>query len=141
MDSWPKGCRHRCVLRAICSRGPCKHRLAGAAFGGLGTLICAYFLRVHKTNERVLRGVCEEDLITASSHPLPSMHSAAQRVQQAFRIHRAVTRTTRVLEFNTWLNECRLRRSVMHIFVYSVVFVVIVCLAYTNLVFAIKFDR
>ncbi|CAM9106341.1 unnamed protein product [Ectocarpus fasciculatus] len=113
----------------------------GAVFGGLGTLVCAYFLRVHRRNELVVRRVCEDDLITAWSHPLPSMHSAALRVQRAYRIHHAMMRTTRIIEFTTWLNRCKQRRSVMHMLVNSVVYVVILCLTYTNLVFAIKFDR
>ncbi|CAM9387820.1 unnamed protein product [Ectocarpus sp. 12 AP-2014] len=113
----------------------------GAVFGGLGTLVCAYFLRVHRRIELVVRRVCEDDLITAWSHPLPSMHSAALRVQRAYRIHRAMMRTARIVEFTTWLNKCKRRRSVMHMLVNSVVYVVILCLTYTNLVFAIKFDR
>ncbi|CAM9181833.1 unnamed protein product, partial [Ectocarpus sp. 8 AP-2014] len=113
----------------------------GAVFGGLGTLVCAYFLRVHRRNELVVRRVCEDDLITTWSHPLPSMHSAALRVQRAYRTHRAMMRTARIVEFTTWLDKCKRRRSVMHMLVNSVVYVVILCLTYTNLVFAIKFDR
>ncbi|CAM9275625.1 unnamed protein product [Ectocarpus sp. 4 AP-2014] len=112
----------------------------GAVFGGLGTLVCAYFLKMHRQNELVVQRVCEEDLITTWSHPLPFMHSAALHVQRAFRMHHAATRTTRAIEFNTWLNECKQRRSVMHVCLNSVVYVAILCLTYANLVFAIKFD-
>lgn len=56
-------------------------------------------------------------------------------------MHRAATRTTRPIEFNAWLNECKQTRSVMYVCLNSVVFVVILCLTYANLVFAIKFDR
>ncbi|CAM9368992.1 unnamed protein product [Ectocarpus sp. 8 AP-2014] len=112
----------------------------GAVFGGLSTLVCAYFSKVHKKNELVVQRVCQEDLITTWSHPLPFMHSAALLVQRAFRMHRAVTRTIRIIEFNAWLNECKQRRSVMYVCLNAVVYVVILCLTYTNLVFAIKFD-
>ncbi|CAM9632430.1 unnamed protein product [Ectocarpus sp. 6 AP-2014] len=113
----------------------------GAVFGGLGTLLCAYFLNMHRKNELVVQRVCQEDLITTWSHPLPFMHSAALPVQRAFRMHRAAKRTTRAIEFNTWLNECKHGRSVMYVCLNSLVCVVILCLTYANLVFAIKFDR
>ncbi|CBJ26667.1 hypothetical protein Esi_0040_0094 [Ectocarpus siliculosus] len=113
----------------------------GAVFGGLGTLLCAYFLNMHRKNELVVQRVCQEDLITTWSHPLPFMHSAALPVQRAFRMHRAAKRTTRAIEFNTWLHECKHGRSVMYVCLNSLVYVVILCLTYANLVFAIKFDR
>lgn len=48
-------------------------------------LVCAYFLRLQRMNELVLRGVLQEDLITEWSHPSPAMHSAANLVQGKFR--------------------------------------------------------
>lgn len=57
------------------------------------------------------------------------------------RVWLASTRMTRALEFRTWQNECNRRRSAMYRLVNSAVFLTILCLAYTNLVFAIKFDR
>ncbi|CAM9273974.1 unnamed protein product [Ectocarpus fasciculatus] len=113
----------------------------GAVFGGLGTLVCAYFSKMHRQNVVVVQTVCQEDLITTWSHPLPFMQSAALLVQRAFRMHRAVTRTVRIIEFNAWLNDCKQRRSVLYVCLNSVVYVVILCLTYTNLVFAINFDR
>ncbi|CAM9572739.1 unnamed protein product [Scytosiphon promiscuus] len=114
----------------------------GAMIGGLGTLVCAYFLRLQRKNELVLRGVCQADLITAWSHPSSAMHSAALVAQRAFsRTHQAQVRTVRALEFNVWLKQCERRRFSMFVLVNSVIYVVIVCLTYVNLVFAIKFDR
>ena len=57
------------------------------------------------------------------------------------RVWLAATRMTRALEFRTWLSECDRQRSRMHLLMNSAVFVTILCLAYTNLVFAVKFDR
>ncbi|CAB1101898.1 unnamed protein product [Ectocarpus sp. CCAP 1310/34] len=127
----------------------------GAVFGGLGTLVCPYLLKMHRQAERTGGSkVCQEDLITTWSYPLPFMHSAALHLQRAFRtdqvecgaqtvsrMHRDATRTTRAIEFNTCLNECKQRRSMMYVCPNSVVYVAILCLTYANLVFAIKFDR
>ena len=57
----------------------------GAVVGGLGMLLCAYFLRLQLKSEMVLEEVCREDLITAWSHPSPAMHSAATLLQGKFR--------------------------------------------------------
>lgn len=53
----------------------------------------------------------------------------------------AATRATRALEFSTWLCKCRDQRSMMYVIVNSVVYLTILCLTYTNLVFAARFDR
>lgn len=53
----------------------------------------------------------------------------------------ATTRAIRALEFSTWLGRCNRQRSVMYILVNSVVYLTILCLTYTNLVFAARFDR
>lgn len=48
---------------------------------------------------------------------------------------------TRAFEFRLWLTECKRQRSATYLLVNSAVFLTILCLAYTNLVFAMKFDR
>lgn len=53
----------------------------------------------------------------------------------------ATTRAVRALEFGTWLNKCQGQRSVMYLLVNSAVYVTVLCLTYTNLVFAARFDR
>lgn len=57
------------------------------------------------------------------------------------RTHLATTRAIRALEFSTWLKKCEGQRSVMYTLVNSVVYLTILCLTYTNLVFAARFDR
>lgn len=57
------------------------------------------------------------------------------------RVHRAAVRTRRAREFDAWLRKCKLRRYSMHLFVNSVIYLTIACLAYVNLVFAARFDR
>lgn len=57
------------------------------------------------------------------------------------RVRLASIRLTRAAEFNTWLVTCNARRSAMFVLVDSVIYATILCLTYTNLVFAAKFDR
>ena len=57
------------------------------------------------------------------------------------RMHLATTRAIRALEFSTWMKKCERQRSVMYTLVNSVVYLTILCLTYTNLVFAARFDR
>ncbi|CAM9632287.1 unnamed protein product, partial [Ectocarpus sp. 6 AP-2014] len=113
----------------------------GAMISGLACLLCSYLTRLQRKNEQVLKGVCEQDLITAWSNPTLDMHSAAAVVQRSFRMHLAVTRATRAVEFSTWLNNCKPQRSCMYILVNSIIYLTILCLTYTNLVFAARFDR
>eukprot|EP00903_Cladosiphon_okamuranus_P011441 g10779.t1 len=113
----------------------------GAAIGGLGLLLCAYFLRLQRLNEVALQAICREDLITTWSHPSPAMQSAARLVQGKFRMHLAKTRAIRALEFRTWLDTCKGQRFKMYVLANSVVCLTILCLTYTNLVFAARFDR
>lgn len=47
----------------------------------------------------------------------------------------------RAAEFSTWLNNCKPQRSYMYILVNSTIYLTILCLTYTNLVFAARFDR
>ncbi|CAM9224561.1 unnamed protein product [Ectocarpus sp. 12 AP-2014] len=113
----------------------------GAMISGLACLLCSYLTRLQRKNEQVLKGVCEQDLITAWSNPTLDMHSAAAVVQRSFRMHLAATRMARAVEFSTWLNNCKPQRSFMYILVNSIIYVTILCLTYTNLVFAARFDR
>lgn len=57
----------------------------GAAAGGLGLVLCAYFLKLQRMNELALQAIFQEDLITAWSNPSPAMESAACLVQGKFR--------------------------------------------------------
>ncbi|CAM9207243.1 unnamed protein product, partial [Ectocarpus fasciculatus] len=113
----------------------------GAVISGLACLLCSYLTRLQRKNEQVLKGVCEQDLITAWSNPTRDMHSAATVVQRSFRMHSAATRMARAAEFSTWLNNCKPQRSCMYILVNSTIYLTILCLTYTNLVFAARFDR
>lgn len=47
--------------------------------------MCAYFVRMQKKNEQVLRNVYEDDLIASWSHPTPGMDDAVRIVQAGFR--------------------------------------------------------
>lgn len=58
---------------------------AGAVIGGLGTLVCSYFARLQRKNERALDDVLENDLATAWSTPSIPVQSAAEVLQSAFR--------------------------------------------------------
>lgn len=58
----------------------------GAVAGGLATLASSYFLMLQKENELHLKSVCEDDLITAWSHPSPAMHAAAVVIPGRFRL-------------------------------------------------------
>lgn len=57
------------------------------------------------------------------------------------RKRKAIKRATRAREFNAWLNGCKSQRSAIHAIVNSAVFVVLLCLIYSNLVFTVRFDR
>lgn len=57
------------------------------------------------------------------------------------RMHLAETRAVRALEFRVWLAKCKSKRATMHVLVNSVIYLTILCLTYTNLVFAARFDR
>ncbi|CAN0003126.1 unnamed protein product [Pylaiella littoralis] len=113
----------------------------GAVVGGLGTLVCSYFVRLQRKNEQALDDLLDDDLTTAWSTPSMAVQSAAEVLQSAFRVHRAAVRTRRAREFDAWLRKCKLRRYSMHLFVNSVIYLTIACLAYVNLVFAARFDR
>eukprot|EP00904_Undaria_pinnatifida_P010764 jgi/Undpi1/6818/HiC_scaffold_21.g09294.m1 len=113
----------------------------GAVVGGLATLVCSYMVRLQRKHELVLADVFEDDLIASWSDPTPEKHAAATVVQGAYRIHLAVVRTTRAKEFNSWLRECQSNRSIVHGMISAVIVLTTVCLLYSNLVFAAKFDR
>ncbi|CAN0163376.1 unnamed protein product, partial [Ectocarpus fasciculatus] len=89
----------------------------GAVTSGLACLVCSYITRLQRKNEQVLKGVCEQDLITAWSNPTLGMHSAATCVQRRFRMNLAGKRMARAVEFTTWLNNCKPQRSYMYILV------------------------
>lgn len=56
-------------------------------------------------------------------------------------MHLAGVTTNRAMAFDAWLHKCKSKRYKMHALVNSVVFLTITCLAYSNLVFAARFDR
>lgn len=51
----------------------------------MATLICAYFVRLQRKNERALQDVYEDDLIASWSHETPAMHAAVKVIQAGFR--------------------------------------------------------
>lgn len=53
----------------------------------------------------------------------------------------AVVRMTRAREFDAWLKKCTWQRYIIHGLVNAVIITTTLTLAYTNLVFAARFDK
>lgn len=53
----------------------------------------------------------------------------------------AVVRMTRAREFDAWLKQCTWQRHITHGLVNAVIITTTLTLAYTNLVFAARFDK
>ncbi|CAM9100098.1 unnamed protein product [Ectocarpus sp. 8 AP-2014] len=114
---------------------------AGAVLGAAVALVGSYLVGVQRKYEDILNELIEGDLIAAWSQPTREMHKAAEIVQRCYRTHHASVRMTRALEFHTWLHGCRRQRRGMQVLASGALYITILCLIYTNMVFAIKFDR
>ncbi|CAM9110513.1 unnamed protein product [Ectocarpus fasciculatus] len=114
---------------------------AAAVLGAVITLVGSYLVGVQRKYEEILGDLVEGDLVAAWSNPTREMHKAAETIQCCFRVHHAVDRATRALEFRTWLLDCRGRRRGMYFLAQGAVATTTLCLIYTNMVFAAKFDR
>lgn len=67
---------------------------------------------------------------------LPSLQT-----YECIRSHLAVTRMTRAREFDAWLSKCRTRRLLLHGVVIGTILLTTLFLVYTNMIFAVVFDR
>eukprot|EP00752_Nemacystus_decipiens_P006052 g5462.t2 len=114
---------------------------AGAVIGAASALVGSYLVGVQRKYEGILHELVESDLMAAWSNPTRKMHQAAEMIQCRYRMHHASQRRTRALEFHTWLHDCSRRRRWMRQLASGAVATTILCLTYTNVVFAVKFDR
>ncbi|CAM9396526.1 unnamed protein product [Ectocarpus sp. 4 AP-2014] len=114
---------------------------AGAVLGAVITLVGSYLVGIQRKYEEILSDLIEDDLVAAWSNPTREMHKAAETIQCCFRVHHALDRATRALEFRTWIHDCRGQRRGMYFLAQGTVATTILCLTYTNMVFAAKFDR
>lgn len=101
----------------------------------IGTSV-ATRLHVDKCNSRNIPGRSSD-----IAHSYRLIRRCFLLLQCCIRTHLAVTRTIRAREFDAWENQCLKRRWAIYALVYSTLWLAIMCLAYTNLVFAATFDR
>ncbi|CAM9850481.1 unnamed protein product [Discosporangium mesarthrocarpum] len=112
----------------------------GACLGGLVSLSGLYALQILHQYEDEFIKLEQYDIEQRRGNPSHVDHTAASKIQNAFRSHRAIIVSARAKEFQIWKNECRETRRVMAIIVYSALWLVTAVLFYTNIIFAATFD-